>query len=334
VSVTPANGINHMQLKFTSDTDLVLLCKSGDRKAWNEFFRRLMPLIKTTIRRTLKVDDNVEDPTFYGLDVVSEIMLLLLIKFYQKGILDQLEDISGVRPWLKTVVKNITKEWLISQGRLKHATSRVVRRRMRSLDAPLNQDTDATLLDTFDLDIPDNQDIRDYIETLLHVVEAKANRRDYWIVRLSLISQISLDSDEESSLIDFSPLPQDPARQLIQDMIMDVESRTKKCDAKLGLAITLGSELELTQYILWEMRGDDTPQGLDKINELERKCLQLEKRRKKLILEGIKIPRPRNAEIAVLVGIDPKQESNVTTILTRSREKLRKIPVTIWDDEE
>lgn len=329
-----------MQLKFISDSDLVLLCKSGDRGAWNEFFRRFRPLIKSSIRKALKQHDSSDEKSYYGLDAVGEITELLVFKFYPKGILDQLTVISGLRPWLKTVVRNQTIEWLIAQGRLKHATRREIEMGMLSLDAPLHQDTDSTLADTLadtqNVEIPGFQETQDYLEMLLQSVEDKPNRRDYWIVRLSIISQIPLEQSEENSLIDFSQLSTASALQLIQDMIEGVERRTNECDAKLGLAISLGSELKKLQYILWDMRGDDTPHGLAKYEQIQEECSNIEKRREKLSEDGTRIPRPRNAEIAALVGILPKQESLVTTVLARSREKLRSIPapVPVWIDEE
>lgn len=327
-----------MQLNFISDSDLVLLCKLGDREAWDVFFRRFLPLIKSSIRKALKQHDSSDEKSYYGLDAVGEITELLIFKLYPKGILDLLVNISGLRPWLKTVVKNQTIEWLIAQGRLKHATRREVETGMLSLDAPLNQDTDSTLADTLadtiDVDIPGFQETQDYLEMLLHSVEDKSNRRDYWIVRLSIISQIPLEQSEEDSLVDFSPLSPTSARQLIQDMIEDVERRTNECDAKLGLAISLGSELKRLQYILWDMRGDDTPHGLAKYEQIQEECNEIEKRREKLSHDGMRIPRPRNAEIAALVGILPKQESLVTTVLTRSREILLTIPAPVWIDEE
>lgn len=330
-----SNGIRHMQINFTSDSDLVLLCRAGDREAWNEFFRRFLPLIKSSIRRTLKVYATSDDQSYYyGLDAVSEITEQLVIKLYPKGILDQLVDISGLHPWLRTVVTNLTIDWLIAQGRLKHAARREVEGGMLSLDKPLNDDTDTTLADTLALDIPSTQEIHDYLEMLLQTVDAKSNRRDYWIVRLSIISQIPLELEEESALADFSPLPPDSAQQLIQSMIEDVERRTKECDSKLGLAIVLGSELRRLQYVMWEMRGDDTPHGLAKIDRLKQECICLEKRRIKLLVDGMKIPRPRNSEISALVGIVPEQESQVSTVLTRSRKYLRKLAVAEWDDEE
>ena len=327
-----------MQLKFISDSDLVLQCKTGNREAWNEFFRRLRPLIKSSIRKALKQYDSSDEKSYYGLDAVGEITELLIFKLYPTGILDQLTNISGLRPWLKTVARNQTIEWLIAQGRLKHATRREIETGMLSLDTPLNQDTDSTLADTLadtqNIEIPGFQETLDYLEMLLQSVEDKPNRRDYWIVRLSIISQIPLEQSEEDSLVDFSPLPSTSARQLIQDMIEDVEQRTNECDAKLGLAISLGSELKRLQYLLWDMQCDDTPHGLAKFRQIQEECSKIEKRREKLSEDGQRIQRPRNAGIAALVGIAPKQESFVTTVLIRSREKLRNIPAPVWIDED
>lgn len=100
-----------------SDLQLVRLCLKNTRPAWEEFFRRFIPVIKNAIKNKLKERgrrDLSDDQ-----DVVANIYEKIVVKLYKHAALKKCKKPSGIRQWLKTVAANQTLDWLKEKSRKK-----------------------------------------------------------------------------------------------------------------------------------------------------------------------------------------------------------------------
>ena len=85
-----------------SDQDLVRLCIENQREAWNEFFRRYIPDIKSAIKGRLRRYGY--DNMTHNQDIIWDIHEKIVIKLIKKNNLNQCDNPIGIRFWLRKAV--------------------------------------------------------------------------------------------------------------------------------------------------------------------------------------------------------------------------------------
>lgn len=339
-------------LSTLTDQQLYSLCLGGDRAAWDEFFRRFLPLLKLSIRLTLNKSKAKDTHILSDKEnVIWEIYESIVIKLFKNGFLHQCVDPTGIRSWLKEVAQNQARTWIRGKFRHKHLVQRQAENATGTLDNPLLDDSETTLGDTIASDadrfqqtfctdykalkgrVLKDADIyrheRIYIELLLPRIELlkksanPTHHRNYWIMRLSLMNQLPLAEEDSEQLAEFSPLTADDFRSRIDAVTNRLTRRETKRTAELGRAIAYWCEIRRLESKLREISGDDTPNGVAYRRKLVETIALYERRRNKLLKSGQLIPRPTNKEIAEFVGIPAIQSGQVTIILTRLRMMLK-----------
>jgi DNA-directed RNA polymerase specialized sigma24 family protein len=325
-------GVSSTEISAFSDLELFTHCSAGkDHLYWNEFFRRFIPIIKWTIKNTVGSLANDED-------VVWDIHEKLVRMLYNEDLLSMCTDPSGLRPWLKTVTKHLALDWLVAKGRKKNLSREQLERDTVSIFGPVgisNNGDEIQLIDTItdtSSPSPDKNLIFQLEKTFLEIAQEQLDLmrhgtkpveiRNYWVLRLSILSQLPLTPDELDELVQYSPLLDAEAFQKLQDISQDLRSRGVKRDAKIGRAQELFSELrELEKQLRWYF-SDDTASGIKTRQSLEKQLKKVIRLRNERLAEGLKIPRPSNRGIAELVGIPTDQSDQISKILERQREKL------------
>jgi len=332
-----ANPINLIESKLTkfmniSDQDLADLCLDlthtpNERlEIWDEFFRRFFRLINNKIKSTLWDCGDKESQLWMDEDIIGAIHADLLNKFVIKEILKSCTDLSGLKPWLKTVTENQTIQWLRDYGRLRNLPKNIAEGGMQSLDEPVyDDDGNVTHGDI----IKSRQDIyrleRMYLEIVLERLDElknstkKTGQRDYWVMRLSIIAQLPLNKADIDDFLKFCPLSEQEAKQILDKLIVTTDRREYKREAKLGLAVIRECQLRRLESQYNELIKYDTAAAQLIAVDIEK----IDKWQNRLLEEGKVMIRPVNADVAALVGIAPDQKDYVSRIIQRTREKIK-----------
>lgn len=309
-------------LSGSSDQEVAGLCLEGRRDAWEEFYARFAPDIRRAIEHTLLFSSDLDSFDWKFEESVWDINENIVRKFCEEGFLSKCSDPSGIRQWLKTVAANQARDWLKERGRLKNLPKQQTEQGMRSLDEPLYDDSETTLGETISDETDIDRTLRCYLGNVLDEIDRLDNRRDFWIMRLSLVAAMPLIPEETGELAAFSPLPEQTVREMLERVVASVEERDAKRSTDLGRGVLLWHQLRRLEGELRVALRDSSPEAVRKCEELRENIARKTKRREQMLTAGKKIPRPSNREIAALVGIT--EEQYVTTILGRVRDALAK----------
>lgn len=316
-----------------TDQQLVGHCStSKDHTYWNEFFRRFIPIIKSTIRSVIGNREQDED-------IVWDIHAKLVKKFYTDDQLTNCTNLDGFRTWLKAVTTNQAIEWLKAEGRKKNLSRKQAERKTVSLFDLIgsSDDDDLQLIDRIadpGATRPD-ANILPVLETsisdaLINLVQEQqclikpSEIRNYWILRLAIIAAHPIEQEELDKLVRFSTLPVDEIQETLDSISASLRNREAKREAKLSRAQQYLSEIHDLQWRLRQSLADDTDTGVKTRLYLENQIEKISQIRNKRLAEGLKIPRPSNMDIARLVGISVQQSGQVSKILERLRDMLQK----------
>ena len=331
------NPINLIESKLTkymdiADRDLADLCLDvthtpNERlEIWDEFFRRFYRLINNKIKSTFWDCGDKEGRFWMDDEIIGTIHADLLKKFVINDILKTCTDLSGLKPWLKTVTENQTIQWLREHYRLRNLPNNTVEECMQSLDEPVfDEDGNVTHGDI----IKSRQDIyrleRMYLEMVLDRLDElknstkKTEQRDYWVMRLSIIVQQPLSKTDIDDFLQFCPLSEQEAKQKLDKLIATTDRREYKREAKLGLAVIRECQLRRLESQYNELIKYDTAAAQLIAVDIEK----IDKWQNRLLEEGKVMIRPLNADVAALVGIAPDQKDYVSRIIQRTREKIK-----------
>jgi DNA-directed RNA polymerase specialized sigma24 family protein len=310
--------------KELSETDLVCECIAGKKVAWEEFFTRFIPVMRDAIVRVLINNSARRNFVDEDDDAVWEIHEKIVIKLYRDGLLTKCTDPSGIRQWLRTVATNTARDWFRKKGRQKNLPEQSAEWGMRSIDAPLFDDSETTLGDIVECESAVTQEEAEYAEAVLHDLNQLADRRNYWILRLSILAVLPMSPEETGDLAEYGQMQSDSVRKQIEQITEKVEDRLEKRKADLGRAVLLYHQLRRLEFRLRLAIEDEPRAGREPIEILLDEIAAKSKRREGLLEKALKLPRPANIDIAELVGMPVGQEGQVTVILDREREKIRK----------
>lgn len=307
-------------LKEISDQEVVRLCIARRRDAWEEFFTRFDPVLREAITRTLK-KHAVRNYFYFNDDdeAVWEIHEKIVTRLYRDGLLAKCSDTAGVGRWLWTVAVNQTKDSLKGQGRQKKLPEQSTEVGMRSLDAPLFEDSETTFGEMLADETTVERNEAEYAEAVLNALDQMQDRKKYWILRLGILAVLSFTPEEMDDLYDYSPMAVDAVREKLKRIATDVEARQEKRRVDLGRAVLLFYQLRRL-----ESRLSDAKEDVQAIGMLEEEIAAKTKKREFLLEKTIKLPRPSNSDIAELVGMPEEQQGQISVILARVREEIGK----------
>lgn len=321
----PANNFELPSTQKLKDAKIVARCLKNERDAWDEFFRRFIPTIKKAIKNKLYTaghTDLYRDP-----DVIWDIHQEIVIKLFQKGILRQCTDPSGVKYWLKEIASNQTIDWLRRDNRTKNLPEKQTRESILSLSAPLNDHMNLTLEDTLADNPQRNEDIYQELEEVLSGMDEMKNEQAFWVLRLSIIVHMPFTEEEIKRLAAFARSTQEYVKSQLDKITVQVEKKVGKKIKASARAVILWHEMRrLENELHSEWRSCGTSVKADNlINKIQKKA----KQRGELLKQSQSHCRPSNPEIAALVGLSEDKVEQVSVILLRARQALQKIGVKI-----
>lgn len=309
-----------------SHEDLVSKCLNNFRPAWEEFFRRFIPLIKTTIKYTL------DSHLARDIDIISEIHLLIVEKLCRKERLQQCNNPSGIESWLIEIVKNQTMDWLRTRGRIKRLPETQSEASMVSLSKPVGDDSGKTIGDFVLVSNDDpskepgeeNDTIDKIVKEIFLRLQTIKNPKYEWCLRLSLIAYKPLTNAEVDQLIDMSSLTESEVRQRLDQMTRQVMEKEKKKKEEQAKAVLYWHIIRKMETELAEAEKAGQPEKDQEIQELRQKLDKKIEKREELLDSCKKISMPASKDIAVLVGIPENKEQQVSTNRTRARNEILK----------
>jgi len=312
---------------------LVQMCLRNERPAWEEFFRRYIPLIKRGIRKRLNQDSN-----FLGQDdideAISAIYEKVIVKLVRDGILNNCKTPHIIETWLSSVVCNQAYDWLREKSRKKRLPEKLAKFGTRSLEHVVDAETGCTLGDIIPAPATCMPEMEDHpvkmgwLEDVFQVIHGM-NFKKRWILRLSLIAIIPLSGQEREELGRFSPLGRVECDECLRRMFADIRHK-KECRAKaMGKAVLLWFELqnlEARQSAIEKKCMDETK---DELLQVAAKITRVSRRRLKLLEEGNRLCLPAHSDIAAIIGVPEDKVQQVSIYLRRARQTLANLRGTI-----
>jgi len=294
----------------TALDELVRLCLQDNRQAWEEFFRRYIPLIKKAITGTLKDQYDAEAIR----DAVFEQIFMDLVK---KRLLAECRDLHGLSQWLATVSENRTIDWLRAKKRLKRLPEKAYNEGAISLFKVLDAESGMTLLDILEAPQESDSDLTLEAEKALDTLGSLSNWEQQWLLRLSVASQCPLSPDEWQSLYAGSGCDQERFAEFHTALEKDLAAKEKKKRESATRTETLWHQIYRLETKLLECDENER-------EPLEKKIAQLRKIRGNHLHVVNRFIRPQYNLIAVILGIGEEKVKQISGLLARARKALAK----------
>jgi len=308
------------------DKQLVQYCIDNNRLAWEEFFRRFIPVTKHGIKETLKERGYII--TYNNEDILWDIHGKIVIKL-KKGALKKCKNPESVGRWLWPISVNQTKDWLKKQNRKKRLPRKQIEKSTISLSDKLKGKENIILEDTIgykheDFNRSKQNDIKSYLEKTLKLIGRINNEQKQWIVRLSFIHRLPFSEDETEKLSKFNGLPISILKKQLEEITQRLDGKEEGKIEKKAKSIILWYEIRRIEALLTEKQKDVKQINNQEIEDLESKLKEKSEKRMKLLKKGKSLCRPSNREIAQLVGFPEETVKQISSILMRTREALRR----------
>ncbi len=305
---------------------LVRMCLRSERPAWEEFFKRFIPLIKRGIRQVLAREGNSFGQNELD-ETIEAIYEKVVVKLVRGGILNNCQTPHCIEPWLATVACNQACDWLRQQSRKKRLPEKAARRGTRSLEQVVDAETGCTLGDIIPApptSPPEGENPPASVGWLNDILQAISgmNPKKRWVLRLSLVSAIPLSPQDREELGRFSPLGREGCDECLRRMLADVCHKKKARAKAMGKAVLLWYELQNSEYRHAALEKACTDETRDELAQLSAKLTSLRTRRRQLLEEGNRLCLPAHAEIAAITGIPEDKVQQVSTYLRRARQTL------------
>ena len=333
-----------------SDQTIVNLCIENRRDAWELFFTRFHPLMLNSIKSTLYGYGEFGERMARDEGVLWDVFEILYDRFRDDSLLEKCKNLNGIRSWLATVAANQTKDWMKAKFTDDELPNRHAENSMTSLDQPLYDDSNMTLLDT-DLSEADfEESLQDLLigqselplleedyaaislarisfSVLVHLSKLSQSNepnhlRNFWIARINYFATYPLDDQEIDDLVEFTKSTRCDLLLKIDNVMKGIADREVEKEAALGRAEIIRHKLLRSQAKLGHYRNDPTLEGKQIRVDLEKKIESMSKRRSELLHKGLKVLRPSAKEILEILILPPKMENQVSTILARLQQDL------------
>ncbi len=321
--------LNHKEEKFMLDAlsteDLFELCLNNHRAAWEEFFRRYIPLIKSSIKKTLGYE--------LGKDIekVSEIYVQVVEKLYSQGKLRDCNNPARIEPWLWEIARNQAIDWLIARKRIKRMPEVQSEIAMLSLDGPASNNSEITLAEL----IHANKDACDALqdskvqytlfkEKIFSSLAKIQNLKYRWCLRLSLLGMEPLTEREIAKLAEFISLSRKEIKARIDHIMIHMAQKEKRKAEAEEKAVLYWYIIDKMERNLRDLETFHKSIKQQEIIILREKIEAKKQQRSKMLASSKRLIRPTNKEIAMLIGIPENQSQQITNILKRAKNEFIK----------
>jgi len=309
------------------DQEVVQYCLDNNRPAWEEFFRRFIPVIKHAIKT--KLENSSYRNLYKKQDIVWDIHELIVVKLYKKGVLHKCKNLSGVRSWLWTLSVNQTKDWLKKQNRKKRQPKKQIEKSTLSLSDKLKGKENLIIEDTIgneheDFNRSEQNDIKSYLKTALNQIGEIKDEQKLWIVRLSFIHYLPFFEDETEKLSKFNGLPTNILKKQLEEITQRLDGKEEDKIDKKAKSVLLWYEIRRIEALLAEKEKDIKQNNNKEIKGLRFEIEKKSDKRNSLLEKGNSLCRPSNREIAQLVCLPEEKVAQISNILIRARETLRR----------
>ncbi|MFC1812777.1 hypothetical protein ACFL03_08800 [Thermodesulfobacteriota bacterium] len=296
--------------------ELIKLCLDGDKPAWNEFFRRYTNFIN---QQTIKVF------VFYSCldlakdtDVIHDVYEQIVIKLYKKNALSQLKDPDKLIPWLKTVVRNKTKDWVGKYLSKKNLPERQAEHSTKSLETPIGKDGARNYIDILPHESECDAETQMKLKKLLIAIN-KLRNEELWVFRLKLLFYNPLDKEEIKQLEQFTGKPYKRLKTRLDEIMEKLLKKKNKKEQDLQSSSRVWS---LIRYLETALLKDLKEQSFSDDERRERES-EIDRRRKRmeaLLRSAEQFIEPSNEEVADILDLEVGQ---VSVLRHRARKKLR-----------
>ncbi|MDP1816327.1 MAG: hypothetical protein Q8K92_17885 [Leadbetterella sp.] len=319
-----------------SNDELVSCCLDNYRPAWDEFFRRFIPCIKFSIRKTLEVAEHYV--LACNIDIIWDIHEILVNKLYKHGVLAQCTDITGIKFWLITMAHNQTIDWLRARGRNKKLPERQSEAATGSLSDLVSAESEKTLADyvlvsidpsprlSNDSDelVSENEKTCKIADNIIEKIGEIVKPKKKWAMRLCLITYAPLSIDEVEELAHFSPLARGEVLGLLDSMMRAAQKKEQKKEEDKNKAILYLYEIQKIEILLAVKEKAQQEEDQQEIIILHEKLQKKREKREKFLALSKKISRPNNNDIARLIGLPDNKVGQITNIFNRGCKELTK----------
>lgn len=311
-----------LSIESLEDAALISLCLQQQRHAWNEFFRRFIPILKKAIKKRLGQRGHfalANDP-----DIIWDIHKDIVENLYNRGNLRKCTNPVGIRPWLREVATNQTTDWLRRHYAKKRNPERQAESNTISLQTPIQNAPNLTLEQTLESKTPIDDQTLPHVQEILSNLDKIDNHKAFWTIRLSIISHLPLTGAEINKLASFGGHAIASVRTHLQRIEDDLEKKEHNKIKANGKAVLLWHEIRRLENEL-RSKLNSLHYESQEIERLETQILFKNQRREQSLREGKKLCRPANEDIAYLIGLPIEKADQVSNILLRARESLEKM---------
>lgn len=329
-----------------SDQDIVRLCVEGHADAWDEFYKRFIPLMLNSIKSTLFGYGEFGSKFARDEGSLWDIFEIIYDRFRTKSLLKECRNPNGIRAWLATLAANQTKDRMKSLFTDNELPNRHAENSLSSLDQPIFDGSSLTLSDTDLTDADYEETLRDlltedtenaqspeavlaqisfavllHLSKLYHSKDA-TDRRKYWIARINYIFFYPLSDDEVDDIVEYADMTKMALLAKIDSAMKELDCSNEEKEAALGRAEILRHKLLRSQAKLNHFNNDPTPEGLIIRSDLEKTIASMSKRRADLLRTGLKAPRPSARQLIDILSLPQNLEKQVSKILSRLQQEL------------
>ena len=310
-----------LSIESLEDAPLISLCLQQQRHAWNEFFRRFIPVLKKAIKKKLIQSGGLSlanDP-----DIIWDIHKDIVENLYTRGNLKKCLNPVGIRPWLREVATNQTIDWLRRHYAKKRNPERQAESNTISLQTPIQSAPNLTLEQTLESKTPSDDQNLPCLPEILSNLDKIDNTKGFWAVRLSIISHLPLTEEDINNLANFNGHDVASIRTHLQRIEEYLEKKEHQKITADGRAVLLWHEIRRLENELTSKQNSLSCESQE-IERLKTQILSKNQQREQLLRAGKKLCRPANDDIAILVGLPPEKADQISNILLRARESLQK----------
>ena len=292
---------------------LVERCLRHDQQAWSEFLRRYIPLIKRSIKTTLRRSGF---PEYEDIDVIDEIWVRIFEKLYKDNKLELCVNLAGIDDWLFTISMNQTYDWLKNKTR----SGQIV------IWKGNREEPDTLFTNDFLEDLLSDQETIERLKDTLAELSKIPNKKIMWALRLCIIAEEPLTDKEIDALSsEFNRYGVGEVKQKIADILQRLYERIERKQKAGEMADKLWHDLRKLEHKLNQISNPNKDIPKEEIDSINDKIEQKDMRRQELLNEAKQLCRPSNTEIADLIGLPDNQAQQVSTFLGRAREQIRRV---------
>ena len=316
---TKGSSVGVNKLESLSLGDLIKLCRTGDKQAWDQFFRHYTNHINQQIIRTLLNRQHINIAN--DRDIIRDIYIEIVEKLYCENAIKNLIEPDAVVSWLETISKNKTLDWLQKYYSQKNMPKRQSEFSSMSFDTPIDEQGNLTIQDIMEDRIYDFSEETRQLRMVLNDME-ELSEKQFWVLRLKIIFYDLLTDEEIKSLATYINKPFKHVTAQIDGLIERLCQKWYKKEAKLSDATRVEALIRhLESRLLEDIKHHDLSEEECKIREAE--ISKKSMRMKTLWQSGSRFIEPTNDEVADILEISKEKVGKVSVRLRRAREKLK-----------